>query len=263
MSETQPDGWQPDQYARFRQEREQPFYDLLALVEPVPGGRVVDLGCGTGVLTRALHERTQAAETVGIDRSATMLEQSARHAGGGVRFEPGDIAEFTSLAGGGLDVIFANASIQWVNDHESLFARLARTLKPGGQLAVQMPSNNGHVSHRTAHMIAREPRHAAALRGYVREYPLQSPEWYAERFARLGFAQQHVREQVYLHRLAGPEAVVEWVKGSLLTDYRKRLSAADYEAYLADYRVRLLSALPGERPFIYPFKRMLLWGRTG
>ncbi len=260
MNDALSDGWQPDQYARFRAEREQPFHDLLALVSPVPGGRVVDLGCGTGALTRVLHERTQAAETVGVDRSDAMLNQSAQHAGAGVRFERGDIAAF---AGNGLDVVFANASLQWVDDHETLFPRLASTLKPGGQLAVQMPSNNDHVSHRTAHVVAREPRHAAALGGYVREYPLREPEWYAELFARLGFAEQHVREQVYLHRLPGRAEVVEWVKGSLLTDYRNRLPPADYEAYLADYRERVLSLLPDERPFLYPFKRILLWGRVG
>ena len=254
------DAWQPDQYARFRDEREQPFHDLLALVSPVPGGRVVDLGCGTGVLTRVLHEHTQAAETVGVDRSDAMLDKSAQHAGDGVRFERGDIAEF---AESGLDVVFANASLQWVEDHETLFPRLAATLKPGGQLAVQMPSNNDHVSHRTAQVVAKEPRHAAALGGYVREYPLQEPEWYAELFARLGFQEQHVREQVYLHRLPGREDVVEWVKGSLLTDYRNRLGAEDYEAYLADYRERLMSVLSDERPFLYPFKRILLWGRVG
>ena len=144
MNDALSDGWQPDQYARFRDEREQPFHDLLALVSPVPGGRVVDLGCGTGALTRVLHEHTQAAETVGVDRSDAMLDQSAQHAGEGVRFERGDIAAF---AGSGLDVVFANASLQWVDDHETLFPQLASTLKPGGQLAVQMPSNNDHVSH--------------------------------------------------------------------------------------------------------------------
>ena len=87
MNDALSDGWQPDQYARFRDEREQPFHDLLALVSPVPGGRVVDLGCGTGVLTRVLHEHTQAAETVGVDRSDAMLDKSAQYAGEGVRFE--------------------------------------------------------------------------------------------------------------------------------------------------------------------------------
>src|SRR5262249_14624067 len=60
------DTWQPDTYARFAAERRQPFFDLLGLVEPVPGGRAVDLGCGTGELTRELHVRTAVAETLGL-----------------------------------------------------------------------------------------------------------------------------------------------------------------------------------------------------
>lgn len=241
------DTWQPEQYARFRAEREQPFHDLLALVEPVPGGRVVDLGCGTGVLTRVLHEHTQAAETVGVDRSEPMLAQSAQHAGGGVRFERGDIEAF---AGKGLDVVFSNAALQWVDGHEALFPRLAATLREGGQLAVQMPMNHDHPAHTVAHEVARQPRHAKALGGYVRGYPLREVEWYAELVARMGFEEQHVRLQVYLHRLAGPEEVVEWVKGSLLTDYRNRLSPEEYEAYLSDFRERLLAELPDERPHL-------------
>ena len=160
------DAWQPEQYARFRAEREQPFHDLLALVEPVHGGRVVDLGCGTGVLTRVLHEGTGAAETVGVDRSEAMLAQSAQYAGDGVRFEQGAIEAF---AEDGLDVVFSNAALQWVPDHESLFPQLAATLGEGGQLAVQMPMNHDHPSHTVAHDVAREPRHAQALGGYVRE----------------------------------------------------------------------------------------------
>ncbi len=258
MTDSQRDAWQPDQYARFKAEREQPFYDLLDLVTPMPGGRVVDLGCGTGKLTPVLHERTQAAETIGVDRSDAMLEQSAQHAGGGVTFERGDIADFSDS---GLDVVFANASIQWVPDHASLFPRLASTLGPGGQLAVQMPANEDHPSHAVARDVARQAPHAGALGGFVYRHSIESPEWYAEQFARLGFAEQHVRVQVYLHRLPGPEDVIEWVKGSLLTGYRDRMSPGDYEAFLADYRARLLSRLPDERPFLYPFKRLLLWAR--
>ena len=158
-------------------------------------------------------------------------------------------------------VVLVGPALQWVDDHEALFPRLASTLRPVGQLAVQMPSNNDHVSHTTAHEVAREPRHAAALGGYVREYPLREPEWYAELFAHLGFTGQHVREQVYLHRLPTSADVIEWVKGSLLTDYRNRLAPPDYEAYLTDYRHRLLSILPNAPPLLYPFKQTLLWAR--
>lgn len=68
--------WDPDQYARFCDERRQPLLDLLAMVQPVPGGRAVDLGCGTGDLTWELHETKQLAETVGIDNSEAMLTRA-------------------------------------------------------------------------------------------------------------------------------------------------------------------------------------------
>ena len=47
------DTWDPEKYARFAAERSRPFFDLLDLVTPIPGGRAVDLGCGPGELTRA------------------------------------------------------------------------------------------------------------------------------------------------------------------------------------------------------------------
>src|ERR1700693_6106217 len=70
------DTWNPSQYERFRTEREQPYHDLVALITKRPAGRVVDLGCGTGVLTTALHRELQATETLGIDSSDAMLERA-------------------------------------------------------------------------------------------------------------------------------------------------------------------------------------------
>ena len=67
------DTWNPAQYDKFQREREQPFFDLAAMVHQRAGMRVVDLGCGTGRLTRVLHERLNARETVGIDSSANMF----------------------------------------------------------------------------------------------------------------------------------------------------------------------------------------------
>ena len=252
------DAWNPAQYGRFRAERQQPFYDLLDLVRPIPGGSAVDLGCGTGELTRVLHERSGAATTAGIDRSPAMLAEAAERAGGGLSFRESDIAAGAET---GLDLVFSNAALQWLPDHEELFARLAAALAPAGQLAVQMPANHDHPSHTVAHALAREPRFAEALGGYVRQDTVEAPEWYAVLLDRLGFAEQHVRLQVYLHHLDAREDVVEWVKGSLLTDYERRLDTETFGAFLAAYRERLLPALAAERPFRYPFKRILLWAR--
>ena len=73
-------------------------------------------------------------------------------------------------------------------------------------------------------------------------------------------SRQHVRLQVYAHELESREAVVEWVRGSLLTDYERRLPAELWPRFLERYRERLLPQLEDTRPFFYPFKRVLLWG---
>src|SRR4029453_912465 len=137
------DTWGPGQDERVAAERSAPFWDLLSLVRPVPGGRVVDLGCGNGELTAALHRRVEAAETLGVDGSPAMLERAAALEGGGLRFELGDIAGFDQ---GGWDVAFSNAALHWLPDHAGLFARLVAALNQGGQLAVQIPANNHHPS---------------------------------------------------------------------------------------------------------------------
>src|SRR5882672_9993522 len=86
------DPWNPDQYGKFEREREQPFYDLLAMVRPAANMRVVDLGCGTGKLTRELHAQLQPRETIGIDRSSRMLDKAGEaELSLGLRFQIGDI----------------------------------------------------------------------------------------------------------------------------------------------------------------------------
>ncbi len=251
--------WNLAQYDRFKTQRSAPFHDLLALVQPQPDMRVVDLGCGSGELTRELHQRLGAGETLGLDSSETMLARSAEFAVEGLRFEQGDIAEFT--ARGEYDLVFSNAALHWVEGQEQLMGRLTDALRNGGQVAVQVPANFDYPSHTVARELAREEPYREALAGYVREKPVLEPQEYATLLDRLGYREQHVRLQVYVHYLESRAEVVEWVKGSLLTDYQKRMPEALFEQFLAEYRTRLLPRLEDRRPFFYPFKRILFWGR--
>src|SRR5262249_48022031 len=152
---------------------------------------------------------------VGLDSSPAMLERSAPHAGGGLRFERGDIASFA--ARDAFDLVFSNAALHWVPDHEALLARLTDALRPHGQLAVQVPANFDHPSPVTAPGVGTE----LGLAPHPVNVP--APERYASVLHRLGYADQHVRLQVYAHRLGSRDDVVEWVKGTLLTDYARRL----------------------------------------
>ena len=84
---------------------------------------------------------------------------------------------------------------------------------------------------------------------------------YAQLLFELGFMRQQVRMQVYAHVLPDTRAVIEWVKGSLLTPFRERLSAEDYARFLERYEHELLTAEGDRQPYLYPFKRILMWGR--
>jgi len=249
--------WDPQQYERFARERREPFFDLLRLVRPRPAMRVVDLGCGTGELTAWLHRDLHARETVGIDSSAAMLERSAAFAGPGIRFERQDIRDFQEP--GAFDLIFSNAALHWVPDHAALLRRLTESLAPAGQLAVQVPAMADDPSQVTAVEVAGEEPFLQALQGFRARSHTLTPDAYAVLLDQLGFAHQHVRLQVYLHHLRSREEVVEWVKGSLLTDYRSRLTPELYTRFLQRYRERLQPRLPDVRPFLFPFKRILFW----
>jgi trans-aconitate 2-methyltransferase len=253
------DTWNPTQYERFRSEREQPFHDLVALITRRPATRVIDLGCGTGVLTAVLHRELWATETIGVDSSEAMLERARTVEGEGLTFEHGDISHLEPTLP--FDVVFSNAALQWVGDHPTLLARLTEMLVPGGELAVQVPANFDHVSHTLAAGIAREEPFAGAMHGYARTFSVLPPEEYATLLYGLGYVAQTVRLQVYGHVLESPDAVVEWVRGTLLTDYESRMPESMYEEFVARYRERLNAALGDQRPYFYPFKRILLWGR--
>ncbi|HEY3354508.1 MAG TPA: methyltransferase domain-containing protein [Polyangia bacterium] len=250
------DVWNPEQYARFQRERSHAFFDLAGLVQWRPAMRVVDLGCGTGELTRVLHERLAARETVGVDSSPAMLERAGAHAGGDLRFERGDIATWE---GAGYDLVFSNAALHWVEGHEALLGRLRAAVAPGGQLAVQVPANHEHPSQLAAQDVARETPFADALGGYVRVSPVLGPAAYAEALFGLGFREQHVQLRVYGHVLASRDDVLEWLKGTTLTDYQRRLPPALYPQFVERYRARLSERLPDTRPYFFTFQRLLLW----
>ncbi|HEY6895350.1 MAG TPA: methyltransferase domain-containing protein [Rhodanobacteraceae bacterium] len=254
------DPWNPDQYAKFAREREQPFFDLMAMLRPARAMRVVDLGCGTGKLTRLLHAQLQAQDTLGIDRSPRMLERhDAEPLPSGLRFEMRDIEAFPA-GGEQFDVVFSNAALQWVDDHDALIPRLATAVAPGGQMAVQVPAMHDDASHTVADALIQEEPFRSAAQGWRRSQPVLRPEEYARLLFDNGFADPAVRLIVYPHVLPATDDVVEWMKGTLLAEYSRHLPAALFGRFLDEYRQRLTTSIGTARPYFFPFKRILMWG---
>jgi trans-aconitate 2-methyltransferase len=257
--------WNPDQYHRFANERTQPFHDLLALVRrDRPVRRAVDLGCGSGELTAFAADSLRTDHLLGIDSSPAMLAAAAPHERDGLRFQPGDIGEWTGTRD--LDLVLANASLQWVPDHATVLRRWTAALAPGGQLAVQVPANAEQPSHTVAAEVAARPHFADEFgpegppRDPVADHVL-APEQYARLLHELGFVEQHVRLQVYPHLLPQSRDVVEWVRGTTLTRFQKVMSADAFAQFLAEYEERLLEVIGQHRRYFFPFRRILFWAR--
>lgn len=127
--------WNPEKYNEFKTLRYKPFFDLAAHILNKPNMKVIDLGCGTGELTHMLSERLTYPSVKGIDSSKEMLEKAKEFVS--IQFEQKTIEEQINT-GEKWDLIFANASIQWVDNHEELFPKIISLLNPDGQLAIQM-----------------------------------------------------------------------------------------------------------------------------
>jgi trans-aconitate 2-methyltransferase len=255
------DAWSPAQYEKFRDERLQPLFDLLPFVRVRPSMRVIDLGCGTGEITARLAQHLPASSVLGVDSSEEMLREAHPKTTPQLTFAQRAIEDVQGFDE--YDLVFSHAALQWVPRNEALLARLLAQLKPGAQLAVQLPQNDAHPSHTLAADLAREEPFATWLSGYVRETFALPLERYSELLYQGGCREQLCIEKIYGHTLPSTLDVVEWVKGTLLTAYTRRLSDAQRRAFLEEYTRRLLSRLGEQRPYFYPFRRAIFWGLKG
>jgi len=248
--------WEPALYLRFQDLRLRPALELLARVDLEAPARLVDLGCGTGTSTRLLRTRWPEARVLGVDSSAEMLA-AARAGDAAVEWIQADLASWGPPAP--VDLIFANASLQWVGGHDSLLPRLFRALGPGGVLAVQMPANHGEPAHALIREVARMGPWRSRFEGFEPWHPPLAPGEMHALLAPLG-AGLDQWDAVYQQVMAGPAAILAWVKGTALRPFLDRLEPAEIGAFEAAYLEALAGAYP-EFPdghTLFPFRRRFL-----
>ncbi|HJY82215.1 MAG TPA: methyltransferase domain-containing protein [Candidatus Binatia bacterium] len=252
--------WDPQQYQRFSGERSRPFFDLLARVPDESVFAAADLGCGTGELTRRLLMRWPGAPIWGIDNSPDMLAAAAKlspHRN--LHFVEADLT--TWQPDQPLDRIVSNAALQWVPDHASLLKHLVSLLAPQGVLAVQMPHNFDEPSHRLLAEIVKQEPWAAVLGQWQERYFVETPAWDVNTLHQLGL-EMNLWETIYYHILAGPDAVLEWMKGTALRPVLTRLSQGQHEQFLSVYGAKLRAAYPTSGfGTLFPFRRLFFVAR--
>ena len=231
--------WDPEQYARYSDQRGRPFFDLVGQIKAEAPAQVVDLGCGPGDLTITLAQRWPTAQVRGIDSSPEMIESAPAEAG--VSFSVGIAQDFQASD---VDVLISNAALQWVPEHASLLQRWAAQLNPGGWLAFQVPANFDAPSHLLMREVARRPRWREQLHGVLRGgNSVAQPAEYLDLLATQGLYAD-VWQTEYQHVLAGPDPVLEWVRGTGLRPVLAALSSAEAAEFIAEYAPLLRKAYP-------------------
>ena len=259
--------WEPAQYLKYGSERQRPAADLIARVALAAPRTIVDLGCGVGNVTRLLAERWPDARITGVDNSAAMLERAREGTRDNARFEwvEADVGAFAPP--NGVDLIFSNAALHWLDDHASLLPRLFALVAPSGALAVQMPSNFGAPSHTALVEVATSARWHERVGALVRPAPVLSA---ADYFALLAPQARSVDAWTteYLHvlpRSAGSHPVVEWTRGTALTPFLAALDDDAQRAFVAEYAARIVSAYPllADGRALFPFRRVFVVALRG
>jgi trans-aconitate 2-methyltransferase len=228
-----------------------PALDLLAQVGELPGGDVVDLGCGDGAAAGALAARFPGRRLVGVDSSAAML---AKAEGYSAKVQA-DIAAWQPETPPAL--IFSNAVLHWLPDHAALMPRLAGLLAPGGVLAVQMPRQFMAPSHRFLRDIAGtmfpdrfDFAHYAP--------PVTPATRYWDMLAPLGRVEAWESEYVQrLEPVAEGHPVRAFTGSTAMRPFLDKLSAEEAQQFTAAYDAALGSAYPlmPDGAALFPFRR--------
>lgn len=251
--------WNPEKYNQFKNIRYQPFFDLMKLVvgEDLKNG--VDIGCGTGEQTSILAENFTHTTFLGIDSSSEMLSVSKELEHDRLKFLLCSVESFIT-ADSKWDLLFSNAALQWLDNHDKIFPQLLAKLNQGGQFAVQMPSQTENILNKILLEMAQERPFSDMLKNWKRESPVLSIDAYAQILFESGLENIQIVQKVYPIIADDSDQLFDFISGSSLIPYMERLSESERKIFTAEYKNRIQANFKSF-PAIYGFKRLLLYGR--
>lgn len=249
--------WNPSLYLEFGNERTRPAVDLAARISLSDPARVIDLGCGPGNSTRVLRSRWPQSRIAGLDCSEAMIDQ-AKRSDSGVGWVACDIADWnpSSLH----DLIFANASLQWLPDHGKLFGRLISFLRPGGVLAVQMPFHYDSPLHQVMLSVSRCPEWNERMENARNALTYHESGYYYDILIS-DCTSVEVWETEYFHRLPNVQAILEWISATGLRPFFKALnSSQETDRFRRMILEGYIKAYPQRRDgrVLLPFRRQFI-----
>ena len=233
--------WNPQLYRQFEAERTRPARELLDRIPPIHVHFATDLGCGPGNSTELLAQKWPDAQITGVDSSAAMLQQAQERLPS-CAFQQADIRHWQPSQP--QQVIYANASLQWLTDHQTLLPHLVNQLDIGGALAVQMPDNLEEPSHRLMREVAASVRWQSHISAQAADRKrLLTSENYFDLLGDAG-CQVDIWRTTYYHPMADAQGIITWLRATGLRPFLASLDEAQQAEFLNDYHQALLPAYP-------------------
>lgn len=230
--------WNAKQYLLFKNERTQPSIDLANRLTGLEPKKIIDLGCGPANSTKVLYNLFPDAQLFGADLSADMLARAKQELKQAA-YITCDLSGDLSVLGGGYDIVFSNAVLQWLDDHEKVLPNWMSLLAPGGTLAVQMPINEQEPAIAAIGELAKRTPEKFASVVYERSQPLNLQD-YHNILSSITPAFS-IWTTAYCHRMQTHEQILDWVRGARLRAYLDCLDAQEAADFEADLLARIRS----------------------
>ncbi|MGE3317048.1 MAG: methyltransferase domain-containing protein [Planctomycetaceae bacterium] len=219
--------WDPNRYARnagFVAELGMPVVELL---DPKPGERILDLGCGDGVLTAKLQ--ALGCDVVGVDASADQIE-AAKARGLDARVVDATALPFNRE----FDAVFSNAVLHWIKRPDDVIAGVARGLRPGGRFVGEFggSTNVAAVVGALTTALARRGFDAASINPWY--FP--TPDEYRTKLEAKGFEVRHI--ELFPRPTPIPGNVIDWLE-TFGETFTKALPEQERAPFLAEVQEAL------------------------
>jgi trans-aconitate 2-methyltransferase len=249
--------WDPNHYLKFGNERTQPAVDLASRIEIADPKAVIDLGCGPGNSTQVLRRRWPEARITGLDSSPEMIA-AARKSYPEQQWVLASAETWTAPEP--FDIVFSNAALQWIGNHDRLVSHLLEQVAHGGALAFQIPSRSYSPVRTHMHDIADDSAWRERMLGVKGALTMEDSSYYYDVLADQA-RKLDIWETEYIHVMDGPESILDWISS---TGLRPFLEALDTDAErrrfvdLLNKRVAQSYNRRRDGKVLFPFRRLFL-----
>ncbi|MDC0994057.1 methyltransferase domain-containing protein [bacterium] len=248
--------WNPNLYMKYGNERTQPSIDLVARIASSSPQEIIDLGCGPGNSTSILKNRWPNAMVAGLDSSEGMIKQ-ARKDYPNQEWIVGDISDW--VADKEYDLIFSNAALQWIPEHQIVFPKLVGFLKDSGVLAVQVPFHYDSPLHKSIVEVSEDERWTGRMNQARSALTYKPASFYYDVLSSIS-SSLAIWMTEYYHVMESPEAVLDWISGTGLRPFIAALEteeANDFKKVLLGKYIDAYARQKDDK-VIFPFKRQFI-----